>query len=163
MKLLTCVVMVAALSSAGAAQSTPQPPAKGASVDAAVRAVADQYVKATLAGDAKALAALYTEDATEMPPNQASIKGRAAIQQYYEAQFAGAKVTSFSVTHLESHAVGDNGYDVGTYRQSVTPTGGAAISDTGKYVVILKRSAGSWKVAYAIYSSDKPMPGGTSR
>ncbi len=82
MKLLTCVVMVAALSSAGAAQSTPQPPAKGASVDAAVRAVADQYVKATMAGDAKALAALYTEDATEMPPNQAAIKGRAAIQRY---------------------------------------------------------------------------------
>ncbi len=67
------------------------------------------------------------------------------------------------MTHLESHAVGDNGYDVGTYRQSVTPTGGAALSDTGKYVVILKRSAGSWKVAYAIYSSDKPIPGGPSR
>ena len=164
MKLLAyAVVMVAALSSAGAAQSTPQPPAKGGSVDTAIRAVADMYVKATMAGDAKAVAALYTEDAMEMPPNQPPVKGRAAIQQYYEKQFAAAKMANFSLNHLESHAVGDRGYDVGTYRQNVTPTGGAGINDTGKYVVILKRSAGSWKVAYAIYSSDRPMSGGGSR
>jgi uncharacterized protein (TIGR02246 family) len=163
MKLLACVVMVAALSTAGAAQSTPKPPAAGASVDAAIRTVADLYVKATMAGDAKAIAALYTEDAVEMPPNQPPIKGRAAIQQYYEKALAAAKMANFSLNHLESHAVGDRGYDVGTYRQTVTPTGGAGLSDTGKYVVILKRSGGSWKVAYAIYSSDNPMPGGPAR
>ena len=163
MKLLASVVMVAAISSVGAAQSAPKPTAKAASVDAAIRAVADTYVKATLAGDAKAIAALYTEDATEMPPNQPPIKGRAAIQQYYEKALAGAKFASFSLNHLESHAVGDNGYDVGTYRQNVAAAGGAGIDDTGKYVVILKRSGGSWKVAYAIYSSNLPLPGGPAR
>jgi uncharacterized protein (TIGR02246 family) len=163
MKLLAYVVMVAALSSAGAAQSTPKAPAKSASVDAAIRAVADLYVKATMAGDAKAIAALYTEDAMEMPPNQPPIKGRAAIQRYYEMALAGAKMANFSLNHLESRAVGDRGYDVGTYRQTITPTGGGGIDDTGKYVVILKRSAGSWKVAYAIYSSDRPMPAGPPR
>jgi uncharacterized protein (TIGR02246 family) len=163
MKLLASVVMIAALSSAGAAQSTPKPPAAGASVDAAIRAVADLYVKATMAGDAKAIAALYTEDAMEMPPNQPPIKGRAAIQQYYEKELAGAKMANFSLNHLETHAVGDRGYDVGTYKQNVTPTGSAGFNDTGKYVVILKRSAGSWKVAYAIYSSDRPMPAGPPR
>ena len=50
--------------------------------EAAVKQVADDYVKATLAGDAKAIAALYTEDAVEMPPNVPSVKGRAAIEQY---------------------------------------------------------------------------------
>ena len=161
MKLLAyAVVMVAALSSAGAAQSTPQPPAKGGSVDTAIRAVADMYVKATMAGDAKAVAALYTEDAMEMPPNQPPVKGRAAIQQYYEKQFAAAKMANFFLTHLETHAVGDRGYDVGTYRQTVGPAGGAGMDDTGKYVVILKRSGGNWRVAYAIYSSNRPMVGG---
>ena len=89
MKLLASVVMVAAIASVGAAQSTPKPTAGD---DAAIRAVADMYVKATLAGDAKAIAALYTEDATEMPPNQPAIKGRAAIQQYYEKAVCRCKV-----------------------------------------------------------------------
>jgi len=160
MKLLASVVMVAAIASVGAAQSTPKPTA---GEDVAIRAVADMYVKATLAGDAKAIAALYTEDATEMPPNQPPIKGRAAIQQYYEKELAGVKFAGFSLNHLESRAVGDHGYDVGTYRQTVTPAGGAGIDDTGKYVVILKRSGGSWKVAYAIYSSDRPLPGSGGR
>jgi hypothetical protein len=56
--------------------------AKGQSTssgEAAIKQVADAYVKATLAGDAKAIAALYTEDAVEMPPNVPSVKGRAAI------------------------------------------------------------------------------------
>ena len=43
----------------------------GQSVDPGIRAVADAYVKASLAGDAKAIAALYTEDAVEMPPIEA--------------------------------------------------------------------------------------------
>ncbi len=155
MKLLVSVVMVAALATSSAAQS-PKPPAGD---EAAIRAVADGYVKVTLAGDAKGIAALYTEDATEMPPNQPALKGRAAIQQYYERAFANVKFPRFSLHHLESRAVGDNGYNVGTYRQTFVPAGGAGVDETGKYIVILKRSAGSWKIAYAIYNSDRPLPG----
>jgi len=132
-------------------------PARGAN-DPAITAVADQYVKATLAGDAKAVAALYTDDAVEMPPNEPAVKGRAAIQQLYEKNFKAAKIGSFAVTHMESRSSGDTGYDTGTYRQTVTPTGGSEIKDSGKYVVILKRIGGSWKVAYAIYNSDLPPP-----
>jgi uncharacterized protein (TIGR02246 family) len=126
--------------------------------DPAITAVADQYVKATLAGDAKAIAALYTDDAVEMPPNEPAVKGRAAIQQLYERNFKSAKIGDFSLTHVESRSSGDTGYDAGMYRQTVTPTGGPAMKDSGKYVVILKRVAGSWKVAYAIYNSDLPPP-----
>ena len=130
------------------------------SQEAAIKQVADAYVKATLAGDAKAIAALYTEDAVEMPPNVPSVKGRAAIEQYYMKLFSGdTKVGQFALTHLESRAVGDTGYDVGTYKQSMNPPGQTtASSDTGKYVVILRRSQGAWKVAYAIYNSDQAPP-----
>jgi len=130
--------------------------------DPAIRKIADEYAKATLAGDAKAIAALYAEDAVEMPPNQASIKGRAAIADYYGKLMSGAKFASFTLTHVESHASGDSAYDIGTYKETLTPAGATApISDTGKYVVILKRTGGAWKVAYAIYNSDQPLP--TSR
>jgi uncharacterized protein (TIGR02246 family) len=153
------VLSVALFCAAPAAQGTtaPQERATG-NIDQAIRRVADDYVKATLAGDAKAIVALYTEDAVEMPPNQPLVKGRAAIQQYYEKLFAsGLKVASFTLNHIETRGVGDTAYDVGTYQQNLTPPGATAASDaTGKYVVILKRSGGAWKVAYAIYSGDRP-------
>ena len=152
---------------AGGAAVSQAPASKGQGAGAAggavaIKAVADAYVKASLALDAKAIAALYTEDAIEMPPNQPMIKGRAAIQQYYEKEMgSGMKVNSFTLTHLDTQASGDHGYDVGTYSQSVTPPGATAPrSDTGKYVVIMKRTAGGWQVSHAIYNSDQPPPKG---
>lgn len=143
--------------------SAQAPTGKSPNIDAAIKAVADEYVKATLAADPKAIAALYTDDAVEMPPNLPAVKGRAAIQQFYEQQFAAGKIARFSLTHLETRAVGDAGYDVGTYQQNLVPTGGPAVDDTGKYTVILKRTGGRWRVAYAIYNSDRPVQGGAGR
>jgi uncharacterized protein (TIGR02246 family) len=152
------LVLVATMAAPGRQQSTAA--AQGAGKDpqaAAIVAVADAYSKASIAGDAKAIAALYTDDATEMPPNAPMIKGRAGIEQHYVKEMGSMKLLSLSFTHLETHATGDTGYDVGTYQQSVMPKGASApVQDTGKYVVILKRSAGAWKVAYAIYNSDLP-------
>ncbi len=139
-----------------AAPAFAQAPA-GKSADPAVTKVADAYVKATLAGDAKAIAALYTEDAVEMPPNQPAVKGRAAIEQYYTKLFAdpAMKLSAFTLTHLESGTAGDLGFDVGMYQQTMTG-GGGPMKDSGKYTVLLKRVGGTWKVAYAIYNSDQP-------
>jgi uncharacterized protein (TIGR02246 family) len=158
MKRLTLLLTCLCLSIITAKPAASQPTAASKNVDAAIRAIADDYVKASLAGDAKAIAALYTEDAVEMPPNAPAVKGRVAIEQYYAKVLKSAKLSVFTLNHLETRAVGDTGYDVGTYQQTVTPTGGAAMDDTGKYAVILKRSGGAWRVAYAIYNSDRPAP-----
>ncbi len=152
--------LVVAAAAAGQAPATAgQGKGRGNSGEA-IKAVADAYVKATLAGDAKAIAALYTEDAIEMPPHTPMIKGRAAILGYYQQEFsAGTTMNTFTLTHLESHVEGDRGYDVGTYQQSVTPKGEtSAVTDSGKYAVILKRVGSDWQVAYAIYNSDNPPP-----
>jgi uncharacterized protein (TIGR02246 family) len=155
-------VVCAAAAASGQAPAGAAKPTSGPSGADAIKAVGDAYVKATLAGDAKAIAALYAQDAVEMPPNQPMIKGKAAIQQYYEKQTAsGAKINSFTLTHLDTHAAGDRGYDVGTYRQSLTVPGASApVTDSGKYTVILKRSASGWQVSSAIYNSDQPPPKG---
>ena len=135
---------------------TPSSRAGALSSDPAIVKVADAYVKASLAADAKAIAALYTDDGIEMPPNHAPVKGRAAIEQYYVKEFAGGKLTAFTLQHIESRVGADIGYDVGTYRSTFTPTTGPAVNETGKYTVILKRTGADWKVAYAIYNSDNP-------
>jgi uncharacterized protein (TIGR02246 family) len=146
----------------GTAQGAASAQPAGGAGDAAVKAVADSYVKAMLAGDAKGVAALYTEDAIEMPPHQPMIKGRTAIEQYYAKMLSGGvKIMAFTLEHIESRANGDGAWDVGTYKQSMQGETGTTTppSDTGKYVVLLKRVDGAWKVAYAIYSSDMPAPG----
>jgi uncharacterized protein (TIGR02246 family) len=145
--LVVLVCVVCAYPSAGA-----QSPAAAAEI----AQVSDAYVKASLAADAKAIAALYTEDAVEMPPNHPMVKGRTAIEQYYTKQFGGsAKLQSLALTKIESNASGDIGYEVGTYRQTITD-GQHPINDAGKYTVVMTRVGGVWKVAYAIYNSDTP-------
>lgn len=136
------------------------PPATPAvSKDKAVIAVADAYTAAMLKADSAAVAALYMDDAIEMPPNAAAVKGKTAIEQYYKKQFADGKITAFSLTHVDSHVSGDVGYDIGTYTQAMTPAGKTqSFQDAGKYIVVLKKSGGKWLVRYVCYNSDNPPP-----
>ncbi len=153
------VLLVTVASGSGRSLALAEQEKSGGNAADAIKAVGAAYVKAALAGDAKGVAALYTDDAIEMPPNAPMIKGRTAIQQYYEMEFgSGTTMNSFTLTHLDTYAMGDRGYDVGTYQQSVTPKGmTAALTATGKYTVILKRSKGTWQVAVAIYNTDQPL------
>jgi ketosteroid isomerase-like protein len=142
------------------AGSAASPAAQAGAVDPSLVKSADAYVKASLAGDVKAIVALYTDDAVEMPPNQPPVKGKAAIEQYYVKEIAAGKLTAFKLAHLEAVASGDVGYDVGTYTQTVTLKDGTALNSSGKYTVILKRRGSDWKVQYAIYNGDQPPPAG---
>jgi uncharacterized protein (TIGR02246 family) len=127
------------------------------STDPSVVAGADKYLKAVLAGDAPAIAAMFREDAALMPADCPMLRGRVAIEQFYREWFKSpAKVTEFTFTHLESPVFGDTAYDVGTYNQTVSLSAGGTVNISGKYNVILKRSGGGWKIAYLIFNSDSP-------
>jgi uncharacterized protein (TIGR02246 family) len=147
----------------GLVSNTGPATAQNTAKDPAVIAIADAYTKASLAGDAKGIVALYAEDGIELPPNHAPVKGRAAIESYYDEQMRSAKLTAFSLDHWDSRASGDVAYDVGAYKQTLKPADGAVINDSGKYTVILKKVGGEWKVAYAIYNSDQPAAMSTTK
>ena len=134
-----------------------QTPFLATAADPAIEKTAAAYLKAVLAGDAAAVAATFRSDAVEMPPCRPLIQGRAAIEQYYRGFFAGpVKITEFTLSHMETAATGDSGYTAGTYRQKLQVKPGVLADDTGKFVVIVKREAGTWKAAYVIYNSDRP-------
>jgi uncharacterized protein (TIGR02246 family) len=128
------------------------------SPDPAIRRVADAYTAAMLAGDAAAAAAVYGDDAVEMPPGVPPIRGRAAIEQYFRGVFGGCRFTAFTLSHTEARASGDVAFVTGVSRATVTPNGGPPVTEDGKYLVVLKRAGGEWKVAYSIHNSD--VPGG---
>jgi uncharacterized protein (TIGR02246 family) len=159
MKSLSAVavaVVVIAVAVVGAQSKTDQ--GSPGTVDAGFRALSEQFTKAAVAGDAKAIAALYADDGVEMRPDMPPLKGRAAIQQFYEKMIASATINKLTTSHSEMRAFGDTGYDVGTFTQTYTPTNAKPMNTTGKYVAIVKRVGGAWKIAYMSLSLDSPAP-----
>ena len=93
------------------------------------------------AGDAAAVAALYTEDAKVMAPGSATVSGRAAIQTFFAADIAhGAKN---ALTVGEVFGSGDYAISVGGY--VATGADGAHL-DHGNYMTVYMRVAGAWKI-----------------
>jgi uncharacterized protein (TIGR02246 family) len=128
--------------------------------------VADDYAAGMRAGNAAAVAAVFAEDAVEMPAGVSPIRGKAAIESYYRELFRSCRFATFTLSHTDSRVAGDIGFLVGTSVLSVlaiSPSSGQppANEESGKYMVVLKRSGGSWKVAaYAIYNADRPAATG---
>jgi ketosteroid isomerase-like protein len=117
--------------------------------------VADAFAAAMRAGDAKAAAAVFADDGTDMPPGSGPVRGHAAIEAYYRGLFGACRFAAFDLTETESRISGEVGYIAGVARVAVA----GRPAESGKYLVVLKRSAEGWKVAYAIHNDDAPPPG----
>jgi uncharacterized protein (TIGR02246 family) len=121
-----------------------------------VTKVAKQWEAAYNAKDPAKLAMLYAEDGTLNPPNQAAVRGRAAIQNWAKEMMG--VFTSMTLAPSESAISGNIAYEAGTYVGTM-----ASGSDRGKYVVVLKRMGGQWLIAHDIFNSDMPPPPPASR
>lgn len=134
------------------AASTPADPAP-------INDVRASYQAAYNAGDAAAVAALFTDDAISMPDHHSALEGKAAIQQYLEQIFSQYTAT-ISITPADTEITGDVAHEHGSFSITVTPkAGGNTVTDGGKYIVILKRqSDGAWKIHHDIDNSNSPPP-----
>jgi uncharacterized protein (TIGR02246 family) len=124
---------------------------------AKINEVTEAFVKAALARNWAAVAGLYVDDAVLNPPNNPSVKGRAAIKAWLE-NFP--PLTSFKTTNLKVDGQGDLAYVLGVYSMTIAPPGAPApINDTGKYVEIRRKQPdGKWLIAVDMFSSDVPAP-----
>jgi ketosteroid isomerase-like protein len=131
----------------------PVPEAGGLSDEdvAAIRSTIDSFVRANLASDWAAAAALFTEDAVRMPSNRPMIVGRTAILARMEAE--ALTFTQWRNTPLEVDGRGDLAYVRGTY--SLTVAGEGMPQVVGKYVWILRQQPdGSWRAVTDIWNWD---------
>ncbi|MFQ6046130.1 MAG: YybH family protein [Gemmatimonadales bacterium] len=121
----------------------------------AIGDVRQAFVQAVRSGDGSRIAALFTVDGVEMPPNEPIRVGRDAIAA---AQLP--TVMAFTLTGEETDGMGDLAYDRGTFQITLTMEGMTEpISDNGKYLVLLrKQSDGSWLITHSIWNSDNPPP-----
>ncbi|MGZ2372076.1 YybH family protein [Ancylomarina sp. YFZ004] len=131
---------------------TPQTPSLLSEDFKAIEAQTKKHIEAVQAGDWASAMANYTEDAIVMPPNSPAIEGRANIQTFMES-FPPFSNHSLEIVEIEGR--GDMAYVRGTYTMTLTPEGGEAITDSGKYIEIRKKQTdGSWLLTHDIFNSD---------
>ena len=144
---LGVVATLAALNSIGGAASA----VEGAGqTDQALVRVAEQWRAAYNAGDAAAVASLYTADGYYVSAHVVA-HGRAEIQAYFQRGIdAGGHIDAIRI--LSSGQSGDLGYTVGTYEAT-----NAGHKVRGRNVVVLRRDGDKWRmVAHETVVADQP-------
>jgi uncharacterized protein (TIGR02246 family) len=119
--------------------------------EAAVKAAAQAWEAGWNAGDAAAIAAVYTEDATVMPPESEPVQGREAIQAFWQAAIDATPNTTEELETVHVQVLGDTAIEVGSYTN--TGPGGEHL-DHGKFVAIWQKVDGEWKIARDIFNSN---------
>jgi uncharacterized protein (TIGR02246 family) len=121
-------------------------PAAAEDVQAAIEQVNARVIEAFKAGDAAAIAALYSETARMLPPDATEVGGREAIQKLWQSWLDdGLKDLTLESTEVE--ASGDLAYEIGDFSLQVPAENNAMTTSTGNYLVVWKRAVGGdWQL-----------------
>ena len=100
---------------------------------------------------AETLGELYTSDAKILPPGGDTISGDTAIGAFWKGAY-GMGIKRAKLETVEAEPAGDQIIEVGNFTLY-----GADESelDTGKYIVVWKQEAGTWKLHRDIWNTSK--------
>lgn len=105
------------------------------------------------ANELDALAMLYTEDATIMPPNAELAQGREAVQAIMRG-YHEAGAVRIDVPPLETYEIfGDAAWGSGPYR--LYDAEGEVVG-VGTYLIVYRVNDGRWRVSRHMWNSDLP-------
>ena len=98
--------------------------------------------------------AVYADDASLLPPNEMTVRGRAAIRARYKQLFARSRME----VRFEADEVGVNG-GAGFIRGRTigrrVSADGRVEDLTGKFVMLLRNGAGGWVISALIWNADR--------
>lgn len=124
--------------------------------DGAIGASRMAFAAALRGGDAAAAGALYSDDASLLPPLTEPLKGREAITAFWRAGVE-AGISDVELDPLELERVDGFAYEVGRYALRLQPVGGGTVVDRGSYVLVhAQRTDGSWQRAVEMFGPDAP-------
>jgi len=116
-----------------------------------------KFGEAVRLNDAAALAGLYTEDAKLLPPNSEMIQGREGVEAYWAGGFQMG-IKEIVLTTVEVMGMDDMVCEIGKAAITIQPEGQETIEDSGKYLVIWKKTAdGTWKLHVDIWNTNLPL------
>jgi ketosteroid isomerase-like protein len=125
---------------------------------AGILRVDSTFEMAANTGSLDGVTAVYTEDASLMPPGEPAVTGRESIRQYW-GRVMDQYTLLYELGTDELEGRGDLACQRGHYKLTASPKakGASAMSDRGKFVTVYRRGAtGAWGVVIDIYNSDLP-------
>lgn len=121
----------------------------------AIKSAIQTFTEAFGRGDAAAIAAWYSADATLLPPDNPMLKGRDAVETFWQGAM-GMGVTEARLETLDVESRDDLAYEVGRFEMTLRPQGGDRSTLTGKYVVVWKSEGDGWRMHVDIWNTDRP-------
>ncbi len=128
---------------------------------AALRELGQTYVRAFSANDADAVAAVYAEEAVEMPPGYPPRRGVDAIRAAYVSYFeAGAETVEFTMRTAGIDGTDGLAFDRGTWSWTGREDAGSdLITQQGAYLSVARRQqGGSWRYSAMMWTVEQPAP-----
>ena len=131
---------------------------------AGVDSAADRLLAALRADALDSLMALMADDVVLMPPNEAVLKGKAAVRAWYDQLLTQFRTSSLTITDREVLIGGEWATELAAFEWTLVPVaGGPAVIDRGSYVQVWRRGAdGRWLFSRELWNSTAP-PGGQSK
>lgn len=121
-------------------------PARADDARNAIEAANAKMVADYAAGNARALALAYTEDAVMLPPDATRVVGHAAIEALWKS-WIDTGISNLTLKSTDLEISGDLAYEVGDLALQMPVNGGDPSPATGTYLFIWKRGAdGVWRI-----------------
>lgn len=129
-----------------------------AALQAGVDSAADRLLAALRTNDPDALLALLADDAVLMPPNEAVLKGKAAVRTWYEGFLTQMRTTSLTIGDREVLLGGEWATEIARFEWVLTPVaGGLPVTDRGSYMQVWRRGEdGRWLFSRELWNSAPP-------
>ena len=117
----------------------------------AIRKSAAELAAAFNAKEVDKLLDFYADNSVFMPPNAPLLRGREPLKSFYSNMIERG-ATNLVLEPEEVSGAGTIAYEAGTYSLSYAKGG----KDRGKYLLVLRNTAGKWRTEKTIWSSDLP-------
>lgn len=113
------------------------------------------FIKAFNEDNITKIPSFYTPGAILMPPNSSKYNGRAAVKEYYRANFpllSDFTSSTSNITVIE----GKTAYEDGSYVLTIMLPGATdPMVDRGKYLYVWQKGEdGRWRLQYNMFNSD---------
>jgi uncharacterized protein (TIGR02246 family) len=133
--------------------------ASDADVRAAIAAANAEFARALVAGDARAMAAVFTDDGEIIPAMQRGfVSGRAEIEAYNARRLEASRYLDAVITTVQLEVSGDLAWETGTSRVTIQQGKSAPVTVTGRYLAVWKREPdGRWRIRADLPIAD-PAP-----
>lgn len=118
----------------------------------------DEAARILESGDLAGLDAVYTADATILPPGAPSVTGREGIKAYWDAGHREMGITGAELTTVDLRRAGDRVIEIGNAEITVEAEDGGSDRLPFKYVVVWKQENGAWKWHVDIWNANPPPP-----